>query len=234
MRFMIIFGALVIVFSPKYSHASSNLAPTLTYQSNELVTQANLYGTNAQNLILVDVEINQIDQATTTLQAYLTPCANVVTQVTSLKTLLVADSNKLSSDPTILTDAAQFLQMISGLNSILNMIIPSSNVCLLQTQSINFARSNFSVILPHFDVEWSSIYPMSFTTNTQAGILATSITSLLATMSATSNNIQFNINNLTNCRAILVSVYNNYIDQMNGYFSLVAGLGISVPLTKRI
>ncbi len=54
MHFMIILVSLVIIFPQKYSYASSNLAPKLTYQTNEIVSHANVYGRSAQNHILID------------------------------------------------------------------------------------------------------------------------------------------------------------------------------------
>lgn len=231
-RVMVLF-VLQLFVSLSECGAASNLAPALRYQYTELTNLASNYQTTCENLIQVDAEISLMDQTTTILNAYTSPCSQVITQIKALNTLLVASSNKQPTDPTLVNDNITFQALLSGLNSILNTTMASSNLTLLQTQAITFTRSNITIQYPHYDVEWSSIVPMSFTTNTQAGELATLMTSFLVTMKATTLDISLNIANLTNSRSILVSMYNSYVDQRTQYFQTISSLSTLISLSKK-
>lgn len=239
MRYYLVRSGIIVSFvlqffmSSTSCEAASKLASALNFQCTELSTLTGNFQTVAANLILVDAEIELIDKTKTVLNSYVTPSAQIITQINGLVTLLTASSNKAENDPTLVTDNTQFQSMLTGLDAILNVVLASSNLCLLQTQTINFTRSNMSIQYPHYDVEWSSIKPMFFTTNTQAGNNAAAITSFLVSMNATNSAIAQNVTNLTNSRAILVSLYNNYVDQVTQYFQTVAVFSGLVVLVKK-
>lgn len=228
-----LFFAMHLILSLSNCEAASNLAPALRYQYTELTNLASNYQTTCENLIQVDGEISLIDQTTAILNSYTNPCSQIMSQMKALNSLLVASSNKQPTDPTLVNDNMTFQSMLVGLNSILNIPMASSNLILLQTQAVTFTRSNITIQYPHYDVEWSSIMPMSFSTNTQAGELATLMTSFLVTMNATTLDISLNISNLTNSRSILVSMYNSYVDQRTQYFQTISSLSTLISLSKK-